>query len=105
MARPELKTHWEEALKQHRQEPIKQDGFLTDEALQQRQTQRNVIRDERLALEEKERAKAVLDNWKTSDTEKRTITAKQQAKHTRYEQELRERYPGLFPTPAPKKST
>jgi len=85
---------------QQEQDPSRQNGFLTDQALHQRQIERNYNRDKALASEKKETARKVVTGWKASDVEKMTLRARQQVKHSRYQQELQERYPDLFPAPA-----
>jgi hypothetical protein len=69
MNKQEREQHWDATLSrlQQEQDPGRQDGFLTDQALSQRQIERNDKRDQGLAAIEKAQASAIAGKWKDAE--------------------------------------
>jgi hypothetical protein len=101
MNKREREQHWDTTLHrlQQEQDPSTQDGFLTDQALSQRQIERNFNRDQGLAAVEKARASAIVDKWKGAEVQEAVKRTKQKIYQVFRNQELRSRYPDLFPKP------
>ena len=102
MARPEFTQYWNESVRRHQQEQqtveqgTEQSSLISPE---DRRIRRNYDRDQKRVQEEKATAKIIEGNWKGIDAEKQKLLAEQRIKQARQQQELRKRYPDLFPTP------